>query len=282
MDSEKYRLYYDFSEQKKKESWGTEAIMNALVLALDDRYQGRRGAEPATKAALANLWQVQATSGKDKGSWDWLNFGLEPWESASSRYFGATLAALAVGTAPGYYQAGTYAKLDVNVNALRAYLRDHLPDQNLNNKVWLLWASTKLPDLLTAADRKAIVDAVFQKQQGDGGWSLSSLGTKSPSGFVPDAKSDGYATGLILNALQEAGIHASDGRIARGLTWLRTHQAASGAWLANSVNRKRDPDSHVGKFMSDAATAYAILALSHQSAEASAGTHSSARRSRLP
>ncbi len=37
----------------------------------------------------------------------------------------------------------------------------------------------------------------------------------------------------------------------------------AGAWRGVSVNKKRDPASHSGKFMSDAATAYAVLALSH-------------------
>ena len=263
LDSENYRLFYDFSEQKKKESWGTEAVMNALVLAFDDQYQGRRLAYPATKAALAHLWQMQTTSGSDKGSWDWLNFGLEPWETTSSRYFGATLAALAVGTAPAYYKPGNDAGVDARVASLLSYLRDHLPDQNLNNQIWLLWASCKLPQMLTATQRQTIIDAALQKQQKDGGWSLSSLGTKSPSGFVADADSDGYATGLVLHALQEAGLHKGDLRIARGLAWLRSNQRSTGAWPANSVNRKRDSNSHVGKFMSDAATAYAVLALSH-------------------
>ena len=263
LESEKYRLFYDFSAQKKKESWGTEAILNALVLAFDDHCQGLHSAGPATKAALANMWQVQQANGADKGSWDWLNFGLEPWETTSSRYFGATLAALAVGAAPGYYKPGADADLDGKPLSLRRYLSDQSANQNLNNRVWLLWASTKMTDLLTAEQRQRLIDAAFEKQQKDGGWSLSSLGTKSPGGFVPDAQSDGYATGLVLHVLQEAGISKTDSRIANGLGWLRSNQAPGGAWLANSVNRKRDPNSHVGKFMSDAATAYAVLALSH-------------------
>jgi squalene-hopene/tetraprenyl-beta-curcumene cyclase len=51
--------------------------------------------------------------------------------------------------------------------------------------------------------------------------------------------------------------------VKRGVTWLVTHQdRATGAWFASSLNKKRDPESDAGKFMSDAATAYAVLALS--------------------
>ena len=45
--------------------------------------------------------------------------------------------------------------------------------------------------------------------------------------------------------------------------WLKSNQSATGAWGGFSVNKNRDPASHSGKFMSDAATAFAVLALSH-------------------
>jgi hypothetical protein len=63
-------------------------------------------ASDVTRRAFANLWKVQVRDGSEKGSWDWLDFQLEPWESRKARYFGAALAAVAVGTSPGYFTTG--------------------------------------------------------------------------------------------------------------------------------------------------------------------------------
>src|SRR5262249_52349044 len=134
----------------------------------------------------------------------------------------------------------------------------------LNNRIWLLWASTKLGPLLTKDEQRKLIQEIFDRQHADGGWSLSSLGTfVRKDGTQQGTDSDGYATGLILHVVQTAGVGKNDAKLAKGLAWLTSHQAASGEWRASSVNKKRNPDTHVGKFMSDAATAYAILALSH-------------------
>jgi squalene-hopene/tetraprenyl-beta-curcumene cyclase len=264
LDSAKFQLFYDFDEPKKRESWGTESVLDAVILAFDDHYQGRPAPSDSTRQAFANLWRTQIAEGSHKGSWEWLNFGLEPWESPSARYFGAALAAVAVGTAPGYYVRGSDSNVDEKVQLLRSYLIDHLGEQNAFNRTWFLWASHQLGGLLSVKDRQALVGELFDRQEADGGWRLASLGAFTRrDGTTQDETSDGYATGFVLHVMQTIGFSKDDPRIARGLDWLRANQEPSGEWRANSVNKKRDPLTQTGRLMSDAATAFAILALSH-------------------
>ena len=81
--------------------------------------------------------------------------------------------------------------------------------------------------------------------------------------YVRPTESDGYGTAFVLHVLQTVGVSKDDPKIALGLSWLRANQRPTGEWPASSVNKERDPTTHVGRFMSDAATAYAILALRH-------------------
>jgi squalene-hopene/tetraprenyl-beta-curcumene cyclase len=216
------------------------------------------------RRAFANLWQVQTPSGNLAGSWDWLDFKYEPWESPNARYTGAALAAIAVGTAPGYFSPGADAATDANVRLLTDYLKRGFAGQNLHNRAWTLWASAKLDGVLTPTERNAVIAELFARQRDDGGWNLASLGQYTrKDGTSQETASDGYATGLILHALQTAGVPKSDARITRGLAWLRANQAAGGEWRCASLNKNRDPASHPGKFMTTAATAFAALALSH-------------------
>jgi squalene-hopene/tetraprenyl-beta-curcumene cyclase len=127
----------------------------------------------------------------------------------------------------------------------------------------LLWASSKLPGLLTADQQHAIIAAANEKQQPDGGWTMATLGSwKRVDNTALDTASDGYATGLITLVQQSAGVPATDAHVSKGVAWLSSHQdAATGMWQATSLNKQRDPASDAAKFMSDAATAYAALAL---------------------
>jgi squalene-hopene/tetraprenyl-beta-curcumene cyclase len=244
---------------KTSESRGTEAILNALILATRDRQTGTLSDD--TRLAFDNLWALQFRKGDLTGAWAWLNFRLEPWESTTATYYGAALAAIAVGTAPGSY--ASKPEIQSQLTLLSNYLRRGAKSEHDFNRLMVLWASTTLPTLLTPGDQRAIVDAALSKQQDDGGWTMSTLGSwKRSDATALDSKSDGYATGLALMTLQRAGLSKDDPRIRKGLLWLTRHQdPASGMWSASSLNKQRDPASDIGKFMSDVATAYAVLAL---------------------
>ena len=75
-------------------------------------------------------------------------------------------------------------------------------------------------------------------------------------------KSDGYATGLVVWVLEQAGEARGSANLQRGLGWLDSNQSASeGLWPAWSLNKERDTSSELGHLMTDAATAYAVMAL---------------------
>jgi squalene-hopene/tetraprenyl-beta-curcumene cyclase len=264
LDTPRFKLFYDFDDAKKEESRGTESVLNAWILARDDRNRGLPDLSAETRRALGHLWTTQLVEGPEKGSWPWLNFGLGPWESERSRYQGAALAAIAVGTAAVDPGTGDDVKPRARLDLLRGYLRSRFDGQDLHNRIWTLWASTTLDGLLSPAERDRLVSQVLAKQRDDGGWCLATLGDyKRLDGTPQPMMSDGYATGLVLHVLQLAGLGRDHPGVAKGLAWLRGSQQPSGAWLSHSINKQRDPDTNVGKFMSDAATAFAILALDH-------------------
>jgi squalene-hopene/tetraprenyl-beta-curcumene cyclase len=247
---------------KTSESRGTEAVLNALILATRDAQSGTFASD--TQQAFDNFWALQFTAGDMKGAWAWLNFHNEPWEASGSPYFGAALAAVAIGTAPGDY--ATRADIQDRTKSLRDYLRRGIESESLFNRLMALWACGKLPGLLEAGPRQAIVDAAFGKQQEDGGWTTSALAPwKRQDGTALDITSDGFATGVITFVLQQAGTPRTEPHVRKGLAWLVQHQQpTTGMWTAASVNKQRDPSTDVGKFMSDAATAYAVLALTER------------------
>jgi hypothetical protein len=269
LDAPEFQLYYDFDDDKKKQSRGTESVLNALVLALDERLQVREQPSESTKKAIEILWENQIKDGKYAGSWDWLNFGMEPWENEDSRFMGAAMAAIAVGSAPGHVRVSDFGAKRPQAGALRAYLKKHYPLQNLHNQIWMLWASACLDGLLAPEEQRFLIVQILAKQQSSGGWDTGSLGHFARKDVTKNTQPDGYATGLILHVLQVAGQSKDEPQIAKGLAWLKANQDPTGAWRASSINKNRAPESkdhakaNVGKFMWDAATAYSVLALSH-------------------
>ncbi len=244
---------------KTSESRSTEAILNAVILSRRDAATGALSDEG--RRALDNMWALQMKTGEQTGAWTWLQFHNEPWEGDSSAFHGATLAAIAVHTAPGGYAASP--EIQDRVRALHDYLRKLNETQPLLSRAMLLWASTSAPALLAREPQQAIVDALLRAQQEDGGWSTATLGAwKRNDGTPLDTRSDGYATGLVTLALESVAGMRTQPPVTRGLAWLVSHQdPATGVWVAVSLNKQRDPASDAGRFMSDAATAYAVLAL---------------------
>src|SRR3989454_6874684 len=244
---------------KTAEARGTEAVVNALILTSYEA--GNTKLSDDARLALDNMWALQLKSGQEKGAWIWLNFHNEPWEADDSQFWGATLAALATGNTPEDYRSGKVSELRL----LTEYLQQEERTQPLLNRLFLLWASTKIPDLLAAKQQRSIIDEVLGKQQEDGGWSTSSLVAatwKRRDGTPLEKKSDGYASGLVSFVLQRAGISAIQSELKKALGWLAKNQdKAEGRLPAASLNRERDPASDAARFMSDAATAYAVLAL---------------------
>src|SRR3989440_11551411 len=98
---------------------------------------------------------------------------LAPWEVPDAQYYGAALAALAVGVAPQDYRS--IPQLQDPLQRLRDYLARHYPAQSLHHRLVLLWASTRLAGLLACGQREALIEAALRAQNPAGGWRLSAL-----------------------------------------------------------------------------------------------------------
>jgi squalene-hopene/tetraprenyl-beta-curcumene cyclase len=217
--------------------------------------------QPGTRAALTKMWALQNSFG------DWnamdhcaaMSFPVAEFDG----YYGATLAALATGIAPGDYAKSEEGK--AGLARLRDYFKRNAPP-NLHHKAMLLWASQRTEGLMTPEERSATIKEVVKLQREDGGWSMSSFKTitrYSRSKFQ-DPASDGYATGFFVYVLRQAGLPASRPEIVRGVKWLKTHQRESGAWFTAHRTGHDRPEGGLGtRGLStlNLATAFAVMAL---------------------
>ncbi len=275
---------YGSPQQKVKsedeQSRGSEVVLNVLILASAQARQNEPLPGGATRRALNELWAAQRAD----GAWNWLDTGMEPYESSDSFYYGAALAAIAVGTAAGYDES---AGQDVwgGIRKLRSYLNANYPGQNLYNKAWALLASTRLTGLLSHKQAVALAADFQSKQNADGGWSVYLLGpwtwSKARPPYKPKgnpdvavlARSDAYATGLIAYVLRQAKLPVAQSSLERATAWLEANQREYQVdenhwkcWRTYSLNFDTEHGGEDGEpwrrmFMSDAATAFAALAL---------------------
>jgi squalene-hopene/tetraprenyl-beta-curcumene cyclase len=232
---------------KEKESFGTEAILNATSLAFGDLAVGT-AISADSKAALDKMWSLQRAD----GAWDWLDYGLEPWEIRND--WGTAMAGLLAATIP----QGTSAAQTAGTAKLIGYLKSRATKMAFHDKVMVLWTSGSLPGLMDRAAADLVADELSAKQLADGGFSIGSFGKGARAAAIANT-SDGYATAFSVLALCKGTENGKDREdVKKGIRWLATHQDADGSWVGQSTNRDKKTNN---QFMREAATGYAVLAL---------------------
>ena len=241
-------FYGKNADAKVKQSHATESVLNAAALALDDVGSGKP-LSAMSKSALDQMWSQQRTD----GTWDWLEFGLEPWETRND--FGAAIAALVAGSVP----ADSSAAQAAGTTKLVGYVQKRLGSMVLHDKAMILYANGKLTTLLQPAQAEEIATELVATQLADGGFSLGAWGQGEVATSVAK-KSDGYATAVAVLALctgMPDGSKRED--VKKALGWLAHNQDENGSWPGQSVN---GTTAQAKGFMTDAATSYASVAIS--------------------
>ncbi len=241
----------DVRWEKVGPRWDAEVVCAAVTLAMNDRRTSGK-LHPTTRKALDRMLGLQRAD----GSWDWLKCGWPPMESDD--HYGVTFAALGIALAPeGYAETSPARK---SLDAIRRYLRER-PAPSLHHRLMALWASQHVDGLLDEAEGRAVLDELWTRELPGGGWAIAGLldGWKEHKRQDDQAqelaKADGYATGFAVYVARQVGVLADDPRLARGVRWLRTQQRQSGRWFTRSPTA----DNH--HFISNAGTAFAVLAL---------------------
>eukprot|EP00913_Durusdinium_trenchii_P008894 g8360.t1 len=212
-----------------------------------------------TVAALKLMLSVQSKDGS------WGNADCWP-PHESSDYHGATVAATALATAPGWLKTVKDKKTLQSIARLQSYLKKTTPPHDYG-KLLLLWASTRMKSLVDDKKRAELIETVWKHQRADGGWSIRTFAKPETWGRgnrarklrkEPEFKnppSDGHMTGLAVIVLREAGIPANDPRLKKAVQWLLANQRTSGRWWTRSLNNDRY------HFITYSGTLYPLLAL---------------------
>jgi squalene-hopene/tetraprenyl-beta-curcumene cyclase len=254
-DSGEVRQFYEDYRRLRWQSKGpTEAqgfwpVVIGTGLVLNDLQTTGRLSDVA-REVLDLLWTVQ----REDGGWRWPHCDYAPLEIDD--HYGATLAAVTVGLAPDGYAQTPQAR--AGIEKLRTYLKNN-PPKSLHHRAMVAWASIRVSQIASQAERDQTLTDLLALQLDDGGWSTASLltdwKTRSDGQPLETKTSDGYATGFVIVVARELGVPANDTHLARGIDWLVTNQRESGKWFT------RSPVRDCGNRISNAGSAFAVLAL---------------------
>ena len=221
-----------------------------------------RSLSAETEQALELMFRAQ----EENGTWASLDC-WPPFESDA--YHEATVAAMAAATAPGWLQkvsSSDNQTLKTGVERLKNYLKTTPPLHDYS-RVLLLWANSRMRDLLASEQQQELIGILSRHQRDDGGWSIRTFAAPEAWGRGNRAEklraepefanppSDGHMTGLAVIVLRSSGVAADDPGIQKGIAWLKSNQRESGRWWTRSLNTD---SSH---FITYSGTAYPLLAL---------------------
>ncbi len=235
----------------------TESVLNAVALAYSDLAAGGPPSA-ASRRALEIMFKRQ----NPDGTWSPLNYGMQPWESAESRYWITAMAAVGMASVPGGLDE--FPARHGRDQVRKALKRDLTPASNLHDRMMAIWADAKIGDVLSPAERVRSIEAIFAVQDSDGGFSLDRLTSwkKAPDldqkKTSREGKSDAYSTGLVVYAMLEAGVSKKDARLQKAIAWLRSQQRADGSWPSDPMGSRQPFNLNIVR---DAGSAYAMLAL---------------------
>jgi squalene-hopene/tetraprenyl-beta-curcumene cyclase len=254
-DSGEVRSFYEdyrrvrWKQKGPAESQGFWPIVVGTGLMLNDLQTTGQMSEVGGEV-LDLIWTVQRAD----GGWRWPHCDYAPLEIDD--HYGATLAALTIGIAPGGYAETPQAR--AGLERLRTYFKSN-PPKSLHHRAMLAWCSVRIDGIATREERQQTLAELLALQLENGGWSTSSFLTdwkvRSDGQPLDTQTSDGYGTGFSIVVARELGVAADDPRLKRGIAWLKSNQRESGKWFT------RSPVRDCGNLISNAGTAFAVLAL---------------------
>lgn len=234
--------------EKQGLRYPSEAMVVSVPLAFNDRHTTGK-LHPLTRKGLERM----ITHQRPHGGWN----GIGGSERTFIRELEETiLAGLGIAAAPEDFAQTEAAHK--SLEGIRRYLNAYKPAYPYE-KAMLMWASAKIGNVWDTDTQRRTAEEILSLQRVDGGWTLDALLEDEPSwqrGKFADKKpSDGYGTGFVIFIVRQAGIPAADERLQKGITWLKTHQRASGRWFTPTASRR------TMNLPSNSGTAYAVLAL---------------------